>query len=336
MTVSAAVAALPDALAPFHADWSDPSVEDIFVVGPGHYFVRRGGTTERREAPALDALSVEAIAAFAGHLRGQYADEDHPLLDCELPTGERLSFVMFPCTPAGKPSLALRRASAELPNLEQLNNAGLWDIINGKRGFVPSQAQDMHAERVNYAKSLLAGGEVTRFWRYCIQQRWSIAFVGETGSGKTYDTTALVMEIPREDRIITVADTEEWARLPHQNRVSFLHTKGGAITGEMLIEAALRNAPRWLLVQEIRDASAFAFLRGLIVSPGISTWHARSAATAFDALSMMIRQHPAGARLPEDALRAMMRAFVTVVAHVERGPDGAFCATDIRFGQDIE
>lgn len=336
MTVSAATAALPDALAPFHADWSDPAVEDIFVVGPGHYFVRRGGTTERREAPKLDALSVEAIAAFAGHLRGQYADTEHPLLDCELPTGERLSFVMFPCTPPGKPSLALRRGPAELPDLEALNNQGLWDIINSKSEERPDRLGDLHAERVKYAKTLIVGGEITRFWRYCIQQRWSIAFVGETGSGKTYDTTALVMEIPRDERIITVADTEEWARLPHPNRVSFLHAKGGAITGEMLIEAALRNAPRWLLVQEIRDASAFAFLRGLIVSPGISTWHARSATSAFDALSMMVRQHPAGSRLPEDALRAMMRAFVTVVAHVERGPDGRFRATDIRFGKEIE
>lgn len=331
MTISAAIDMMPHTLAVFGADWDDPTVEDIFVVCPGHYFVRRGRETVRVDSPELDALGIEAIAAYAGHLRGQYADADKPLLDCELPSGERVSIVLPPCTPAGKPSLAIRRATHSLPSLETLEEDGLWKNLQSK--LMQSDAQ---SERIKLAKSMLAAGDVTRFWRYCIAQRWSIGFVGATGSGKTTDATALVMEIPLTDRVITVADTEEWGKLPHPNRVSFLCKKGGNIGMETLIEAALRNGPRWLLVQEVRDGAAFALLRGLASgAPGIFTWHARSTATAFDALAVMIRQHPAGATLPEASLRSMLGNFVDVVAHVERDANGDFRATDISFGRDL-
>lgn len=329
MTITAATDAMEYALEIFAKDWSDPNVQDIFVVAPGAYFVKRGTETIKRDAPSLDSMTVEAIGINAAHLRGQYADEQSPLLDCELPSGERLSIVLPPCTPAGKPSLSLRRASVAMPSLDELESQGLWEKVK-------TSALGEHIEQVKYAKSLLAAGEMVRFFRYAIAQRWSFGIVGPTGSGKTHSATALVMEIPREDRIVTVADTEEWARLPHENRVSFLHARGGPITMEQLIEAALRNAPRWLLVQEVRGAEAFAFLRALASGhPGITTWHARSADEAFDALSVMVRQHPAGARLSELTLRNMFRGFIDVVMHVRRESNGEFRATDIKFGMDL-
>lgn len=332
MTIPAATAALPDALHPFAAVWDKPALEDIWVVGPGHYFARIAGKTARYECPEIDALSIEAIASFAGHLRGQYADSASPILDAELPSGERLSIVLPPCTPAGKPSLSLRRGPDTLPSLDGLDEQGLWDLIKQHRGNAP----DAMTERRKLARSMLAAGEVNKFFRYCIGQRWSIVFVGATGSGKTTDATALVMEIPQSERIITVADTEEWARLPHPNRVSFLYKKGDKrITCETMIEASLRNAPDWLLVQEVRDSSAFSFLRGLASGhPGMTSWHAASAATAFSTLTTMVRQHESGRQFPEDALRQLMRETINVIVHVERGVTG-FRATDIRFGCDL-
>jgi len=332
MTIAAAANVLPDALHPFATVWDKPALEDIWVNAPGAFYARIAGKTARYECPDLDALAVEAIASFAGHLRGQYADTQSPILDAELPTGERLSIVLPPCTPAGKPSLSLRRGPDVLPSLDALDEGGLWNLIKAHRGNAP----DAMTERRRLAKSMLAAGEVNKFFRYCIGQRWSIAFVGQTGSGKTTDATALVMEIPQSERIITVADTEEWARLPHPNRVSFLYKKGDKrITCETMIEASLRNAPDWLLVQEVRDGSAFAFLRGLASGhPGMTSWHAASAATAFSTLTTMVRQHESGRQFPEDALRELMRATVNVVVHVERGVQG-FRATDIKFGVEI-
>lgn len=331
MTIPAATAALSDALHPFAAVWNKTGLEDIFVVSPGNYYARINGKTERHEAN-IDALTISGIAAFAGHLRGQYVDAQNPILDCELPSGERLSIVLPPCTPAGRPSMSLRRGPDSLPSLDGLDEQGLWNLIKAHRGNAP----DAMTERRKLARSMLAAGEVNKFFRYCIGQRWSVCFVGATGSGKTTDATALVMEIPQRERIITVADTEEWARLPHPNRVSFLYRKGDTrITCETLIEAALRNAPSWLLVQEVRDGAAFAFLRGLASGhPGMTSWHAASAATAFSTLTTMVRQHESGRQFPEDALRELMRTCIDVVVHVERGAQG-FRATDIKFGVEI-
>lgn len=334
MTVSAAANAMPFALDVFKQDWNDPAVEDIFVCQPGAYFVRKAGVTTRHVAPELDALTVEAIAAYAGHMRGQYADSEWPILDCEMPTGERLNIVLPPCTPDGCPSMALRRASAVLPSLDELDEQGLWSAFHASAGM-QGKKNGLHREQMKLGQEMLDAGRMTEFFRFGVRSRWSFAFVGETGSGKTHDATAVVMEIPLEDRLVTVADSDEWGRLPHANRVNFLFSKNGPVNAEMLIEAALRNAPRWLLVQEVRGREAFAYLRALASGhPGITTWHARSAERAFDALSPMVRQHPAGARLPEDALRAMMASFIDVVVHVERQADGQFRATDVRFGQE--
>lgn len=335
MTVKAASAMLEYALEVFSEDWSDPEVQDIFVVGPGHYFVRRSSGTERREAPDLDDVSIGAIAAFAGHLRGQYADEDSPILDCELPNNDRLNIMLPPVVPDGKPAMSLRRQSEDDPNLEELAAQGLWKALEGKQR--EQDSTDLHAERINLAKSMIAAGQVNRFLRNAVAWRWSIAIVGETGSGKTHNITAIINEIPINERIITVGNVEELKRLPHPNRLSLLYSADGPVTAEALIEASLRSAPRWLVVQEIRGREAFAFLRALASGhPGITTWHARSAERAFDPLETMVRQHPAMATMPRDALRGMMRSFVDVVMHVERTQAGEFRATDIKFGREID
>jgi type IV secretion system protein VirB11 len=321
---------MPYALSVFGDDWPDPKVEDFFVVGPGHYFVRRDGETLKREAPELDALAVEAIGALAAHLRGQYSDEGWPILDGELPTGERINMTLPPCVP--HPSLAIRRMGANDPTLDGLDAYGLWDLIKNKEGGTRG---NVHAGRLTEAKALIAAGEVNEAIKRFVEWRWCIGFVGETSAGKTWDMRAVARAIPLHERIGTVGDADELKRLPHENRVNFLFSEHGPVQAEDLIKNALRNTLRWLLVQEVRGKEAFAFLRGLITSPGITSWHARSCETAFPALEFMARQHEACRSVESDTLRDMMRNLIDVVIHVERQPGGKFRATDIRFGREL-
>jgi type IV secretory pathway ATPase VirB11/archaellum biosynthesis ATPase len=335
MTYAAAVSAMPEVLKIFGKDWDDPAVEDFFVNGEGCYFVRRGGKTERREAPGLDALSVEAIGALAGHMRGQYADQDKPILDCELPSGERLNMVLAPCTPPGRPSMALRRGMSDLVDLDWLDEQGLWDRI---KQLSEGQSTDFHRQRLLHAKQLIKEKNVTGFFKFCVQNRWSIALVGDMGAGKTLDMSAMAMEIPKtpDERIVTVGDSEELSKLPHPNKVSFLYSDGGPVTAEDLIKACRRNLPRWQLFQEIRDGSAFAYLYSILVSPVFTTWHATSILSAFDSLLVMVMMHPAGKAVPMDMLRKMMGTLINVVVHVERDPTTKkFRATDIKFGSEL-
>ena len=74
-----------------------------------------------------------------------------------------------------------------------------------------------------------------------------------------------------------------------------------------------------------------SFLRAVASGhPGITTWHAPSAATAFDPLGLMVRQHPAGATLPSEDIRLLCRRLVDTVVHCARD-GGRFGITEVWF-----
>jgi type IV secretion system protein VirB11 len=85
-----------------------------------------------------------------------------------------------------------------------------------------------------------------------------------------------------------------------------------------------------VLMQELRDGAAFAYLRGVVAGhPGsITTCHAGSALGAFDALRLMVRQHPAGATLADADVRELLIGMIDVVVHCERHGN-AFSVTDV-------
>ena len=325
--MSAAIPLLAHAMAPLAGALADPATEDVFVQREGEFYVRRGAGMTRHETDALTFADIEAIAVLAGAVRHQDVGRTHPLLATELPTGERLQAVLPPCVRPGTASLTIRRGSTELPTLDGLAATGIFERTRPRPGGLSAQDEEL--------LHLYRRAEWEAFLRACIRGRKTIAVVGETGSGKTHQTKALVGEIPRHERIVTVEDTEEWGGLPHPNRVALFYSKGdqGAarVGANELVEAALRMAPRWLLVQELRDGAAFSFLRALASGhPGITTWHAKSAASAFDPLTLMVRQHPAGAALPSEDVRLLCRRLVDCVVHCHRS-SGDFAISEVWF-----
>jgi type IV secretion system protein VirB11 len=325
--MSAAIPLLQYALTPLAPALADPSVEDVMIQRENEVWLRRGASTERQQVQALAFADIEAIAILAGAVRHQDLGRTQPLLATELPTGERLQAVLPPCVKPGTASLTIRRGATEMPTLDQLSASGIFRETRPRPGGLSSRDEEL--------LGLYGRADWETFLRTCIKARKTVAFVGETASGKTHQTKALVGEIPREERIVTVEDTDEWSGLPHENRVALFYSKGdqGAarVGPNELVEAALRMAPRWLLVQELRDGAAFSFLRAVASGhPGITTWHAPSAANAFDPLGLMVRQHPAGATLPSEDIRQLCKRLVDVVVHCAR--DGAtFAITEVWF-----
>lgn len=104
--------------------------------------------------------------------------------------------------------------------------------------------------------------------------------------------------------------------------------KGGQsiahVQSEELIEAALRMWPDRVLMQELRDGAAFTFVRSIAAGhPGsTTTYHARSAEGAFDALRLMIKQHDAGKHLCEAYIQRLITQPIDVVVHCQKLPDG--------------
>ena len=116
---------------------------------------------------------------------------------------------------------------------------------------------------------------------------------GATGSGKTTFAKALIRHIPASERLITIEDARELT-VPHRNAVHLLYAKDGQglaqVGARELLESALRMRPDRILLQELRDASAFFYLRNVNTGhPGsITTVHADSAALAFEQLTLLV------------------------------------------------
>ena len=80
--------------------------------------------------------------------------------------------------------------------------------------------------------------------------------------------------IPPGERILTIEDTPELDH-PHANHVRLLYAKDGLGIARLgpreLLESALRMRPDRILLQELRDGSAFTYLR--TVNSGHRVYH---------------------------------------------------------------
>jgi type IV secretion system protein VirB11 len=103
--------------------------------------------------------------------------------------------------------------------------------------------------------------------------------------------------------------------------VSLRYSKGAQsaakIGSEELIEASLRMIPDRILIQELRDGAAYAYLRAILPHPGgITSVHARSPSAAKDALRLMIRQHPTGATMDDKDIRAQLEEQIDLIVQM--------------------
>ena len=84
--------------------------------------------------------------------------------------------------------------------------------------------------------------------------------------------------------------------VPHRNVVHLLYAKDGQglahVGAKQLLESALRMRPDRILLQELRDGTAFFYLRNVNSGhPGsITTVHADSAALAFEQLTLLVKE----------------------------------------------
>src|SRR3546814_20652125 len=97
-----------------------------------------------------------------------------------------------------------------------------------------------------------------------------------------------------------------------------IYSKDGTGTAKVsakeLLESALRMRPDRILLQELRDGTAFFYLRNVNSGhPGsITTIHADSAELAFEQLTLMEKESEGGADLAREDKRAMLQYRVKV------------------------
>jgi type IV secretion system protein VirB11 len=306
----------------------DPATTELVVNRPGEAAVERQGAWSWHELPELTFARLDAIATLCAALSQQDVGPERPLCAAVLPDGERVQVCRPPAVAAGTLSLTVRRPNSFAPTVEALAEGGLFARTDAAGpGLQPVDAELMSLHRTR---------AWARFFPLAVQARKTVILTGETGSGKTTFAKALIHAIPLHERLVTIEDTAEFIGLPHRNLVALFYSKGhqglARIRPEDLIEAALRMRPDRVLLQELRDGAAFTFLRGIAAGhPGaITTCHAGSAAGAFDALRLMVKQHDAGRHLADADVQALLRQLVDVVAHCRRDRHG-FAVQEVHF-----
>ena len=315
--MSAAVEhALRHLLKPLSRFLDDPTITEIVVNRPHEVAVEFRGGWSWHEVPELNFAALDAIATLAGSMTHQDISPVTPLLGSTLPGGQRIQVVRPPATPAGTISMTIRRPSDFMPSLDYLSKGGLFAGTTGVKPAIHSADDELIR--------LYLTGDWQAFLALAVRVKKTLIISGDTGSGKTTLAKALISEIPEDERLVTIEDAPEFTGLKQRNVVNLFYSKGdqgqAKVNAEDLIAAALRMRPDRVLMQELRDKAAFAFIRGIAAGhPGsITTCHAGSAAGAFDALRLMVKQHEAGQSLADADVRALLAQLVDVVVHCVR------------------
>ena len=210
-----------------------------------------------------------------------------------------------------------------------------WTLtdLDGSGLFAAVSLRDRPSRRDIVLDAHRKAGRHREFLERAVLTRKNILISGATGSGKTTLSKALVRHIPYHERIITIEDTPELV-IPQSNHVRLFYSKGGQgrakISAKELLEASLRMRPDRILLQELRDGTAFYYLRNVNSGhPGsITTVHANSAELAFEQLTLLIKESEGGHDLARDDIRQLLHMLVDVVVQCER-VGGSFRVTEI-------
>ncbi len=313
-------------LRPLAAWLNRADVTDILINAPGEVWIETlGGETERCAAPELTDTALWRLATQIAAANHQGVNREHPLLAATLPDGSRVQIVAPPAT-RGAMAIAIRKHVVSDLGLDDYAAAGAFDTVRSTQ-FEDPALDDIDLE------ALLQAGDVSGFLRRAVRARKNIIVSGGTSTGKTTFLNALVKEIPRTERLITIEDTPE-VRLDHPNAVGLISARGqlgeARIDMEDLLQASLRMRPDRIILGELRGPEAYSFLRAVNSGhPGsITTVHADNPRAAVDQIALMVLQ--AGANLGRREIVDYVAGVVDVAVQLSRR-DGRRMVAEIAF-----
>lgn len=283
----------------------DADVTDVLVNGPADIFVERAGRLERVDLRFSDPMQVSELAHRIAAGVGRELTIERPYVDARMRDGSRANAVI---APVGGPTLSIRK-------FRRMSLA--------LRGPAPSWEASGLA---SCAADLLARAVVTRA---------NVLIAGSTGAGKSTFLRSLSGEIPPDERLVVIEDTNELV-LPHEHVVHLECVPGrdGGIGVADLVVNALRMRPDRIIVGEVRSPrEASALLEAISTGHdgSLTTLHAGSVLGALDRLELLLAR--SGDVVPAAISRFVARAF-DVVVHLARARGGPRFVREIAAVED--
>jgi type IV secretion system protein VirB11 len=286
-------------------------VTELCINQPGVAYLETHEGWQRESIPFADFDWCRRLAKLVANSTRQRVDEESPLLSASLPSGERIQIVLPPATSAGCVAISIRRPSDQVWSIDELSASGIFHATR--------RANETLDDIETQLSKLLQEESYEAFMRLAVVSRKNILVSGPTGSGKTTWTKALIREIPREERLITIEDAQELVLDRHPNHVRLFYSKDdqglARVTPKQLLESCLRMKPDRILLAELRAEEAFDYLRNVNSGhPGsITSVHAASAELAFEQLVLLVKQSRGGQELPRADIKQLLYLLVDVV-----------------------
>lgn len=290
----------------------DPTVTELCVNRPGELHVERASGWVCEAVPFASFLWCQAFAKLVAGVTKQRVNAESPLLSASLPTGERVQVVLPPAVATGTVAITIRRPNSRVWGLEELARGGVFErcVGTGRAAVDPGEVD---------LRQCYDQGRWADFLKRAVVARKNIVVSGATGSGKTTVTKGLILEIPKAERLVVLEDAAELNLSSHANAVRLLYSKDGQglarVSAKQLLEASLRMRPDRILLAELRSEEAYYYLRNVNSGhPGsITSVHASSATLAFEQLTLLVKESPAGRELARSDIRALLHELVDVV-----------------------
>jgi pilus assembly protein CpaF len=237
---------------------SDPTVEEIIVIGGHRTFVVRNGIKELVPIIA-DAATLRRFADQLLAGTGRRLDLSSPIVSAQLSDGSRVHITGPPVTHPDRLNIQIRKFVVTATGLDQLVE---------RETLTPASAELL---------------------RQAMRQDLSVLVAGAPGAGKTTLVNCLLREVPPDRRVVTCEEVFEIdADLPDMTQMQTREAglDGGAeITLRDLVREALRQRPDRIVVGEVRGPEALDMLMALNAGcSGVATLHANSARDALDKL----------------------------------------------------
>ena len=205
----------------------------------------------RIENPAINDAFMEKLAFQCSNVMGKTFNMAHPFLDAES-AELRLAFIH-----------------------DSVAQNGIACVVRKTPAKIRLQKEKIVAEK--YVEL-----DIIDFLEQCVLGHCNMIVCGETGSGKTELVKYLASKIADNEKVITIEDTLELHLdkiFPHRDIVALKTNNIASYTD--ILEACMRQNPKWILLSEVRSAEAVLAVRNSISSGHyiLSTIHADKAAS---------------------------------------------------------
>lgn len=306
---AAAVKMFFESLSPLKQQLESHDIAEIMINDYRNTWIEHRGAMHRLDLE-LDYAKVNgAILSLASSVdKSAFAGTDQGIINAGH-QGLRVAAVMQPTAIDGH-ALSIRKHKDTTLSLKDYVARGAFSRVHARPEHSDDTLFPPGAENEVLMESLAA----------LVRARKNILVAGGTSTGKTTFLNAMIQEVPEDQRVITIEDTQE-LKLKVPNRVRLLSNEEKKVTTRTLVALCLRLRPDRIIVGEVRGGEAYDLLQALNTGHdgGLASIHANNARMALGRLeSLAMLGIPPGSSWDLRDMRKNIADCFNYVVHLKR------------------